>query len=140
MACHEDSFLRTAWLLIRPLTNWPQRTRCPTRKAVARFTSSLHRHLFDSAEDAHDELNRLLCRPHPRRNRQLSRHAAPRASAVPASARLQALRPQRHRLAAVLRHSACGRGRITQRSTGSACTSKWSKTYRINLTFIYHLI
>lgn len=69
----------------------------------------LHRRLFDSSEDAHDELNHFFASLK-RRNRQLSRHAAPRASAVPASARLQALRPQRHRPAAVLRHRPVGVG------------------------------
>lgn len=122
MACHEQ-LLANGLTTDTPADEFATVDEVSYTKSDSPLYIELHRHLFDSSEDAHDELNPLLCQPQTRRNRQLSRHAAPRAPAVPDPARLQALRPQRHPGCGSFATLACGRGRITRKSIGSACTS-----------------
>ena len=105
MACHEQ-LLANGLTTDTPADEFATADEVSYTKSDSPLYIELHRHLFDSAEDAHDELNRHQSR----RDGRLSGHAAPRAPAVPASARLQALRPQRHRGAAVLRHRPVGAG------------------------------
>lgn len=82
----------------------------------------LHRHLFDSSEDAHDELNHFfaslkpvetdgfLAMPPHEHLLYLLLHAYKHFSAAASACGSSAT-------------SACGRGSITPKSTGSACTS-----------------
>ena len=122
MACHEQ-------LLANGLTSDTPVDELATADEVS-YTKNgrplyieLHRHLFDSAEDAHDELNHffadlnpvemdgLLTMPPHEHLLYLLLHAYKHFVRSGTSARGSSAT------------SACGRGRITGRSTGSACAS-----------------
>ena len=123
MACHEQ-------LLANGLTTDTPTDELATADEVS-YTKNgsplyieLHRHLFDSAEDAHDELNHFftdlkpvetdgfLAMPPHEHLRDANALGTPTSTSSAAASGCGSFVT-----------SACGRGRITGRSTGSACTS-----------------
>lgn len=121
MACHKQ-LLANGLTTDTPVDELATADEVSYTKEGSPLYIELHRHLFDSSEDAHDELNHFF------------------ASLKPVETDgFLAMPPHEHLLYLILhayKHFvrsgtacgsfatlACGRGRITWRSTGSACTS-----------------
>lgn len=122
MACHEQLLangLRTG----TPADELASADEVSYTKDGSPLYIELHRHLFDSAEDAHDELNHFFA--------DLNPVEIDGFLAMPSHEHLLYLLLHAYKhfvrsgigLCGSSVTSTCGRGRITQRSTGSACTS-----------------
>lgn len=108
-ACHEQ-LLANGLRTDTPADEMPTADEVSYTKEGSPLYIELHRHLFDSSEDTHDELNHFFTDLKPIEVDGFSTMPPPRAPAVPDPARLQAFRAQRHRPAAVLRHWPVGAG------------------------------
>lgn len=121
MACHEQ-LLANGLRTDTPADELATADEVSYTKNGSPLYIELHRHLFDSSEDAHDELNHFfadlnpvetdgfLAMPPHEHLLYLLLHAYKTSSAAASGRGSSAT-------------SVCGRGRITRRSTGSACTS-----------------
>ena len=115
MACHEQ-LLANGLTTDTPADELPTADEVSYTKEGSPLYIELHRHLFDSAEDAHDELNHFFTDINPVEMDPTSICCT--CFCTPTSTSSAAAS-----VCGSFATLACGRGSITMKSTGSACTS-----------------